>query len=150
MSVFASGSIPARDAIEYISKQSQIESIVLKHRGVTPNYLVVVDRRGALDEVEVRIEVTDLYAYKPIGEAFKVSKNVTVSDELATREINKKLVRDIKDVIGITVKVTLVPRVDPRSKGKAKRFVTIVPNDPGREGRSLKLSVKKCVKGGYT
>ena len=103
---------------------SQIESIVLKHRGVTPNYLVVVDRHGALDEVEVRIEVTDLYAYKPIGEAFKVSKNVTVSDELATRDINKKLVRDIKDVIGITVKVTLVPPGSiPRSEGKAKRFI---------------------------
>ena len=36
---------------------SQIESIILKHEGVTPNYLVVVDRQGALDEVEVKIEV---------------------------------------------------------------------------------------------
>ena len=32
--------------------------------------------------------------------------------------------RDIKDVIGITVKVTLVPPgTIPRSEGKAKRFI---------------------------
>lgn len=103
---------------------SQIESIILKHRGVTPNYLVVVDRQGALDEVEVRIEVTAEYAIKPIHEAFKVSKNQAVSDELATREITRGLERDIKDVIGITVKVLLVPPgTIPRSEGKAKRFV---------------------------
>ena len=103
---------------------SQIESIILKHRGVTPNYLVVVDRHGSLDEVEVRIEVTAEYVTKPIHEAFVVSKNQVVSDELATREITKGLVRDIKDVIGITVKVTLVPPgTIPRSEGKAKRFM---------------------------
>jgi len=103
---------------------SQIESIILKHKGVTPNYLVVVDRHGTLDEVEVRIEVTDQYAFKPIGEAFVESTHLTVSDELATRDINKKLIRDIKDVIGITVKVALVPPgTIPRSEGKAKRFI---------------------------
>ena len=103
---------------------SQIEAIILKHKGVTPNYLVVVDRKGALDEVEVRIEVTAQYAFKPVGEAFVVSKHQTVSDELATRDISKKLVRDIKDVIGITVTVTLVPPgTIPRSEGKAKRTI---------------------------
>jgi len=103
---------------------SQVESIILKHKGVTPNYLVVVNRTGALDEVEVRIEVTDQYAIKPVHEVFKVSDRQVVSDELATRDINKSLIRDIKDVIGITVKVTLVPPgTIPRSEGKAKRFI---------------------------
>jgi phenylacetate-CoA ligase len=103
---------------------SQIESITLKHRGVTPNYLVVVDRHGTLDEVEVRIEVTDEYALKPIYETFKVSDLQVVSDELATREIVKSLVRNIKNEIGISVTVTLVPPGSlPRSEGKAKRYI---------------------------
>ncbi len=103
---------------------SQIESIILKHPGVTPHYLVVVDRNGSLDEVEVRIEVIDQYAYKYVGETFKISKDQRVSDDLATREITKNLVRDIKDTVGITVRVTLVPPgTIPRSEGKAKRYV---------------------------
>ncbi|MEK6779624.1 MAG: phenylacetate--CoA ligase, partial [Candidatus Deferrimicrobiota bacterium] len=32
---------------------SQIESIVLKRQGVSPHYMVVVDRQGSMDEVEV-------------------------------------------------------------------------------------------------
>jgi phenylacetate-CoA ligase len=103
---------------------SQIESIILKHKGVTANYLIVVERHGALDEVEVRIEVTDQFALKPVGDAFIISDRQTVSDELATRDIVKGLVRDIKDVIGITVKVSLVtPGSIPRSEGKAKRYI---------------------------
>ncbi len=103
---------------------SQIESIVLKHPGVTPNYLVVVDRNGTLDEVEVKIEVEAQYAYKPTIETFEVNPHLYVTDDIATRDIVKGLVRDIKDVIGITVKVTLVPPGSiPRSEGKAKRYI---------------------------
>ncbi|ACM18534.1 phenylacetate--coenzyme A ligase [Geotalea daltonii FRC-32] len=103
---------------------SQIESIILKHPGVTPHYLVVVERNGALDEVEVRIEVTDQHAYKYVAETMTVSQNQRVSDDRATRDIVKNLVRDIKDVVGITVKVTLMPPgTIPRSEGKAKRFI---------------------------
>ena len=102
---------------------SQIESIVIKHKDVTPNYLVVVDRHGSLDEVEVKIEVTEKYVTKPVGDTFIESTRLAVSDEMATRDIVKSLKRDIKDVIGITVKVTLVPPgTIPRSEGKAKRF----------------------------
>lgn len=104
---------------------SQIESIILKRKDVTPNYFVVVERKGALDEVEVRIEVIEQYVYKPVGETFKEKNTrLTVSDDVATRDIVKSLTREIKDVIGITVKVTLVPPGSiPRSEGKAKRFV---------------------------
>ncbi|MEI6205757.1 MAG: phenylacetate--CoA ligase [Desulfuromonadales bacterium] len=103
---------------------SQVESIILKHKGVTPNYLVVVDRHGALDEVEIRIEVTDQYVSRPIGETFTEHPHQIVRDELATRDMNKELIRDIKDVIGITARVTLVPPgTIPRSEGKAKRYI---------------------------
>ncbi|TWJ11425.1 phenylacetate--CoA ligase family protein [Geobacter argillaceus] len=103
---------------------SQIESIVLQHHGVTPNYLVVVDRQGALDEVEVQVEVIDQYAYKYVGETFKISDHQRVTDDVATREIKMNLEKDIKDIIGITVTVTLVaPGSIPRSEGKAKRYI---------------------------
>lgn len=103
---------------------SQIESIVVKHKDVTPNYFVLVERRGALDEVEVQIEVSEQYVYKPVGDAFVESKRLVVSDDMATRDIVDSLVKDIKHVIGITVKVTLVPPgTIPRSEGKAKRFI---------------------------
>lgn len=103
---------------------SQIESIIMKHHGVTPNYLVVVERKGALDEVEVKIEVSAEYSIMHIQDVFKENKHEIVTDVVATREITKKLVRDIKDVIGITVTVTLVaPGTIPRSEGKAKRYI---------------------------
>jgi len=103
---------------------SQIEAIILKHKGVTPHYLVVVERRGTLDEVEVRIEVTEEFVSKPIGDAFRISDHLAVRDELATRSIIESLVRDIKNIVGITVTVTLVPPgTIPRSEGKAKRYI---------------------------
>ncbi len=103
---------------------SQIESIILKHRGVTPNYLVVVNRNGTLDEVVVKIEVEAQYAYKPTVEVFEVSTHLFVTDDVDTRDIKKGLERDIKNVVGITVTVTLVPPGSiPRSEGKAKRYI---------------------------
>jgi phenylacetate-CoA ligase len=103
---------------------SQIESIILKRRGVTPNYLVVVERKGTMDEVEVKIEVEAQYAYKPTVETFEVNPHLFVTDDIETRDIKKALERDIKDVVGITVTVTLVaPGSIPRSEGKAKRYM---------------------------
>jgi phenylacetate-CoA ligase len=103
---------------------SQIESIILKRRGVTPNYLVVVERKGTMDEVEVKIEVEAQYAYKPTVETFDENPHLFVTDDIETRDIKKALERDIKDVVGITVTVTLVaPGSIPRSEGKAKRYM---------------------------
>ncbi len=103
---------------------SQIESIILKRQGVSPHYLVVVDRQGSLDEVEIRIEVTDEFMAKAAAHVLKGCEHDIVSDVLAARTKTHNLVRDIKDIIGITVKVTLVPPgTIPRSEGKAKRII---------------------------
>jgi phenylacetate-CoA ligase len=103
---------------------SQIESVILKRQGVSPHYLVVVDRQGTLDEVEIRIEVTEEFMAKAAADVLKGVEHDIVSDVIAAREKRKNLVRDIKDIIGITVKVTLVPPgTIPRSEGKAKRIV---------------------------
>jgi phenylacetate-CoA ligase len=103
---------------------SQIESIILKRQGISPHYLVVVDRQGTLDEVEIRIEVTEEFMAKAAADVLKGVEHDIVSDVIAAREKRKNLVHDIKDIIGITVKVTLVPPgTIPRSEGKAKRIV---------------------------
>lgn len=103
---------------------SQIESIVIKHEGVTPNYLVVVDRKGTMDEVEVKVEVEERHVIRHINDVFEEKKHAIVCDVVETRNIVKNLVHDIKDIVGITVKVTLVtPGTIPRSEGKAKRYI---------------------------
>ncbi|MCL5966053.1 MAG: phenylacetate--CoA ligase [Deltaproteobacteria bacterium] len=101
---------------------SQIESIVLKRKGVSPHYMVVVDRRGSMDEVEVRIEVTDDFMAKAAGDVLKGSEQEILKDVATARRKIENLKRDIKDIIGITVQVTLVPPgTIPRSEGKARR-----------------------------
>jgi phenylacetate-CoA ligase len=101
---------------------SQIESIVMKRWGVSPHYLVVVDRPGAMDEVEVKIEVTDEFMKKAAADVLSGSEKDILGDVATAKQKKANLKRDIKDIIGITVKVTLVaPGMIPRSEGKAKR-----------------------------
>ncbi|RJP23996.1 MAG: phenylacetate--CoA ligase [Deltaproteobacteria bacterium] len=101
---------------------SQIESIVLKRQGVSPHYMVVVDRKGTLDEVEVRVEVTDEFMAKAGADVLQGSEQEILKDVALARQKMENLKRDIKDIIGISVKVTLVqPGTIQRSEGKAKR-----------------------------
>ncbi len=88
---------------------SQIEHILLEYEGVSPHYLIVVDRVGALDNMEVQIEVTeDIF-----------------SDEIKKLEwLARKIENDIKDLVGVSAKVKLVePKTIERSVGKAKRVI---------------------------
>lgn len=88
---------------------SQIEHVLMSIEGVEPHYQIVVDREGALDVMEVHVEVRE--------EIF--------SDEIKNLEIlSKRIEREIKDLLGITCKVKLVePRTIERSEGKAKRVI---------------------------
>jgi phenylacetate-CoA ligase len=101
---------------------SQIESIILKREGVSPHYMVVVDRKASMDEVEVRVEVTDDFMAKAGADVLKGSEQEILKDVALARQKMENLKRDIKDIIGISVKVTLVqPGTIQRSEGKAKR-----------------------------
>ena len=109
---------------------SQVESIILKRQGVSPHYMVVVDRKGSMDEVEVRVEVTDDFMAKAGANVLKGSEQEILKDVALARQKMENLKRDIKDIIGITVKVTLVaPGTIPRSEGKAKRVEDRRPKD---------------------
>jgi len=94
---------------------SQIESILMQVEGVEPHYEIVVDRKGTLDEIEFRVEVTE----------------ALFSDEIRKLEaVQKKIRNEIESVIGISIKVTLVePKTIARSEGKAKRVKDLRPKE---------------------
>jgi len=75
-----------------------------------------------MDEVEVKIEVTDDFMKKAAADVLSGSEKDILGDVSTAKQKKANLKHDIKDIIGITVKVTLVaPGTIPRSEGKAKR-----------------------------
>jgi phenylacetate-CoA ligase len=88
---------------------SQIEAILMQIEETEPHYQIVVDRKGALDELEVQVEVNE----------------GIFSDEIKRLEdIERKIEREIESTLGISVKVRLAePRSIQRSEGKAKRVI---------------------------
>jgi phenylacetate-CoA ligase len=79
----------------------------MKVEGVEPHYVIVVDKTGALAELEIKVEVSE--------EIF--------SDEIKKLEaLQKRIFEEMRSVLGISTKITLVePKTIERSLGKAKR-----------------------------
>lgn len=101
---------------------SQIESVILKREGVSPHYMVIVERKGAMDSLRVKVEVTEEFMIKAAADILKGAEFDILEDVTAVRNKKRNLQQDIKDVIGISVEVALVPPGSiPRSEGKAKR-----------------------------
>jgi phenylacetate-CoA ligase len=66
---------------------SQIEHVLMSMEGVEPHYQIIVDRQGALDIMEVQVEVMEEF----------------FSDEIKILEnLNKHIEREIKDLLGGT------------------------------------------------
>jgi phenylacetate-CoA ligase len=88
---------------------SQIETVLVRTPGASPNYLLVVDRVNNSDTLEIKVEMT--------GEVFRAT------DSLGEMQRLQKYIQDqVKSVVGIMTKVTIVPpKTLPRSEGKAKR-----------------------------
>lgn len=88
---------------------SQIEEVLMTIDGCEPHYQLVVDRKGALDVLEVQIEVTERIFF----------------DEMKLqRSFLENVKRKIESVLGVGVSVKLVePRTIPRFEGKATRVI---------------------------
>lgn len=88
---------------------SQVESILLDIGETEPHYQLIVDREGALDTLEIRVELTDQM----------------FSDKVKGLEGLEKLIREeIANLLGISAAVKLVePKTIPRSDGKAQRVI---------------------------
>jgi len=86
---------------------SAIETILLSIPGVEPHYMIVLDRKDNLDQMEVQVEVSeDIF-----------------SDEIRKLEdLNRRIAKELESNLMIAVKVRLVePKSIPRSEGKAVR-----------------------------
>jgi phenylacetate-CoA ligase len=89
---------------------SQIESVLLELEGVQPHYLILVDReRGAMDDLEVWVEVSDELFSDDIGQL---------------RRMQARTEHEIRETLGIGARVKLVePHSIERSMGKSKRVI---------------------------
>ncbi len=88
---------------------SQVESVLMRIPEIGDNYQIIVDRKGPLDVMTVKVEVTES----------------TFSDKIADlMSLSNEVSRQLKSVLNITAEVELVePGVIPRSEGKARRVI---------------------------
>lgn len=88
---------------------SQIEAAILETGGTEPHYLLIVDRVGSLDKLEIQIEVSaDMFSDKVRG----------------LEGLERKIKHNIESLLGISAKIKLVePQSLPRSEGKAQRVI---------------------------
>jgi phenylacetate-CoA ligase len=90
---------------------SQIESLLLDIDGIEPHYQIIVTREHAMDDLEIRVEVT----------AAVFSDAVRRMEELRATIQGK-----IKHLIGLSAKITLVePGSIARSDGKTKHVIDL-------------------------
>lgn len=88
---------------------SQIESVLMEIEEVDPHYLLIVDRVGHLDTLEVRVEVPE---------------RIFTGNLRDLEDLTEKIKRKIDSLLNISVKVKLVePKSIERSVGKAKRVI---------------------------
>jgi len=88
---------------------SQIEAILMEQEGIAPHYQIVVTRENNLDEMEIRVELSE----------------ASFSDEVRKlQQLERSIKKPIKEFLGVNAKVTLVnPRTIQRSEGKAVRVL---------------------------
>ena len=88
---------------------SQIEEILVAIEGCEPHYQLVVDRKGALDVLEVCIEVRE---------------NIFFDEMKKQRAFLDMVGKRIDSVLGVGVTVKLIePNSIPRHEGKAQRVI---------------------------
>lgn len=88
---------------------SQVESVLLEIPEAKPHYMLVVDRQGTMDTLEVQVEVDDKF----------------FSDEISQiNHIRNKIKHKVESVLGISVIISLVEhKTIKRSEGKAQRVI---------------------------
>ena len=88
---------------------SQVESVILEMKEFEPQYLLIVDRKGNLDSLEIQVEVRRDFFSDDIG---------------AMLALKKSLADKLKSVLSISADVKLVePNSIARSQGKSKRVI---------------------------
>lgn len=88
---------------------SQIESVLMEIEEAEPQYQLIVNRDGMLDNLEILVEINEKVFYD------EMKKMKTLEDMICSK---------IKSTIGLTAKVKLVePKTIERTAGKAQRVI---------------------------
>jgi phenylacetate-CoA ligase len=87
----------------------QIETVLIEIEGVAPHYQIIIDRKGALDETTVLVEVSEQIFF----------------DEMKKQsELKETIKKRLASELGISVEVKLVEKKTlERFEGKAKRVI---------------------------
>ena len=92
---------------------SEIEKCLLSISELAPHYQLVVDRKKALDTLEIHVEITD-----------HVHQNSKDNSEEVSKNIVQGIKSLLKDSLGLTADIKLMePRSIARSEGKAVRVI---------------------------
>jgi phenylacetate-CoA ligase len=88
---------------------SQVESVLLEIPEAKPHYMLIVDRQGTMDTLEIQVEIDERY----------------FSDEIVQfNNIRNKIKHKVESVLGISVIISLVEhKTIKRSEGKAQRVI---------------------------
>jgi len=90
---------------------AQIEAILVDIEGLEPHYQLIIDKAGALDSLELHVEVSE----KIFSESGGVKE---------LQNIEKRIVKDMKDYLGIAPRVKLVePNALQRSAGAVTKVI---------------------------
>lgn len=88
---------------------SQIESVLLQFNDTTPNYQLIIDRVGALDTLEIQVEM---------------GEGITFDAVRLIEKREKEICSAVESTLGVAATVHLVsPKSIARSEGKAKRVI---------------------------
>jgi phenylacetate-CoA ligase len=88
---------------------SQVESVLLRIPEIGEQYQIIVDRKGPLDVMTVKVEVTEKAFSDKISDLMSLSKRVA---------------KELQKVLNISAEVELVEQgTIPRSMGKAQRVI---------------------------
>uniref|UniRef100_UPI0035E3FA38 phenylacetate--CoA ligase family protein n=1 Tax=Thermoflexus sp. TaxID=1969742 RepID=UPI0035E3FA38 len=107
---------------------SQVEAALVGLPNVAPHYQLVVFREGRLDQLEVKVEVTEAF-FREVGGGLLAGE--TFESIEAVQQLREKVNETLDEALGLRVKVTLVPpNTLPRSEGgKLRRVVDARPKD---------------------
>jgi phenylacetate-CoA ligase len=105
---------------------SQVESVLLMSPQVEPHYRLLVSRKGALDNLDVQVEIAPSL-YQEVSAGILSTDDVTTFTEHETLVgLKHNIQKNIKDIIGINVGVTFKePGSIERAEGKAQRVVDL-------------------------
>ncbi len=103
---------------------TQIEEVLRDIPGIAPHYQVVVQRQGTLDEVEVKVEVTEALFREVAQET--LSEEIVAADH-RLQHLRGSIQQKMKGSIGLNMQITLMPpgAVARSEGGKLRRTVDL-------------------------